>query len=50
MLAHDLREMLLINNGFFKNLNSLNLSKNKFPIENNEPELSINAEYEFQKI
>ena len=50
MMVHDLREMLLINNKFFKSLNSLNLIKNKFPIQNNEPELNINEEYELQKI
>ena len=50
MMVHDLREMLLINNKFFKSLNSLNLIKNKFPIQNNEPELNINGEYELQKI
>ena len=50
MMIHDLREMLLINNGFFKNLNSLDLIKNKFPIKNNEPELNINNEYELKKL
>ena len=50
MMVHDLREMLLINNKYFKSLNSLNLIKNKFPIQNNEPELNINEEYELQKI
>ena len=50
MMVHDLTEMLLINNKFFKSLNSLNLIKNKFPIQNNEPELNINEEYELQKI
>ena len=50
MIIHDLREMLLINNGFFKNFSSLNLIKNKFPLHNNEPELNINVEYEFKKI
>ena len=50
MMVHDLREMLLINNKFFKSLNSLNLIKNKFPMQNNEPELNINEEYELQKI
>ena len=50
MMVHDLREMLLINNKFFKSLNSLNLIKNKFPIQNNEPELNIDEEYELANI
>ena len=50
MMIHDLREMLLINNGFFKNLNAENLIKNKFPLQNNESELNINNIYELQKL
>ena len=50
MMIHDLREMLLINNGFFKNLNAENLIKNKFPLQNNESELNINNTYELQKL
>ena len=50
MMIHDLREMLLINNGFFKNLNAENLIKNKFPLQNNESELIINNTYELQKL
>ena len=50
MMLHDIREMLLINNSFFKKLNSLKLIKDNFPIENNNSELDINTEYEFQKI
>ena len=50
MMIHDLREMLLINNGFFKNLNVESLIKNKFPLQNNESELNINNTYELQKL
>ena len=50
MMIHDLREMLLINNGFLKNLNAENLIKNKFPLQNNESELNINNTYELQKL
>ena len=50
MMIHDLREMLLINNGIFKNLNAENLIKNKFPLQNNESELNINNTYELQKL
>ena len=50
MMIHDLREMLLINNGSFKNLNAENLIKNKFPLQNNESELNINSTYELQKL
>ena len=50
MMIHDLREMLLINNGIFKNLNAENLIKNKFPLQNNESELIINNTYELQKL
>ena len=50
MMIHDLREMLLINNGIFKNLNAENLIKNKFPLQNNESELNINSTYELQKL
>ena len=50
MMLHDIREMLLINNSFFKKLNNLKLIKDNFPIENNNSELDINTEYEFQKI
>ena len=50
MMIHDLREMLLINNGFYKNLNAENLIKNKFPLQNNESELIINNTYELQKL
>ena len=51
MMIHDLREMLLINNDV-KNLNSLNLIKDAFPLnnKNNESELNIDCEYELQKI
>ena len=51
MMFHDIREMLLKNEKS-KNLNSLNLIKNKFPLSNNinEPELNINTEYEIKKI
>ena len=50
MMFHDIREMLLKNQ--LKNLNSLNLIKNKFPLANNinESELDINKEYEIEKI
>ena len=52
MMIHDLRKMLLINKSSSKNLDNLDLIKNKFPLHNNsnEIELNIDSEYELQKL
>ena len=47
MIIHDIREILLMNKGFSNNLNSLNLIKDRFPLDNNndEPDLNKNENY-----